>query len=184
MCRALGGCLAAALAMVAIAATRATAQAPASLCAREPADRPCAFVPHDVIATIDLGYSQLDAEQQRPFDEFSWQSFVALNWPARRDGTPTRGSIRTRRRAPRVWESFPTPAEVFGLEGKDDRTSIPRECARLAGGTRLHIFRLAAKNDHVPVETSDFLQATGQPLIDRNLNFAPAPRPWFSSSPP
>ncbi len=162
----------AALAILAVGLSRAMGQPSAPLCARAPTGRLCSVLPHDVSGTFLAGYSQLAAEQQRPFDEFSWQSFIALNWPARRDGTPLRRSIRTRRTAPRVWESFPTPREVFGLNGAEGGSAIPRECVRLARGGRLHVFRLTAKNDHVPVETNDFLQATGQPLIDRNLNFA------------
>src|SRR5512143_1938455 len=64
--------------------------APNELCAQAPHDQLCSFLPHTVIdADLQLaGYSQLAAPQQRPFDIFSWESFVALNWPANADGTP------------------------------------------------------------------------------------------------
>ena len=57
-------------------------------CAQAPNDQLCSFIPHDILETFENGYSQLSGPQQRAFDNFSWQTFVALNWPATADGTP------------------------------------------------------------------------------------------------
>src|SRR4051812_24010322 len=70
-------------------------------------------IPHDVVAKVSLGYSSLSASVQQPFDEFSWQSFVALNWPADPFGRPLRDSILTHAASPRVWEFYRTPQDVF-----------------------------------------------------------------------
>ena len=47
------------------------------------AQGPCPPVPTDVTAKQTQGYGRaIDPGDQQPFDEFSWQSFVALNCPA------------------------------------------------------------------------------------------------------
>lgn len=57
------------------------------------------------------------------FDEFSWESFIALNWPAKigTDGRPLRGVADTNKtvgdEGPRVWESWKADYELFQDEG-------------------------------------------------------------------
>jgi hypothetical protein len=65
-----------------------------------------------------------DPDAGRPsFDEFSWESFIALNWPARigPDGRPIRGVADTDKTlgdaGPRVWESWKADYELFQDEG-------------------------------------------------------------------
>jgi len=52
---------------------------PPQACVHEPHDKLCPDIPHDILEQFGAGYSQLAPAQQRPFDNFSWQSFVALN---------------------------------------------------------------------------------------------------------
>ena len=132
-----------------------------------PAPKLSSDIPHDVLINLLPGYSQLDAPNQVAFDEFSWQSFVALNWPADPLGRPLNGSILTHPIAPRVWEFYKTPQEVF-----DPRRSHPLGINSPAQGGR--IFRMMSSrtskfSNRGPNDS--FLEATGSPLIDRNLNF-------------
>ena len=146
--------------------------APNELCAQSPHDQLCSFLPHTVIdADLQLaGYSQLAATQQRPFDIFSWESFVALNWPANADGTPLSDPIGTHPDAPRVWQSYPTVFDVFSVETATGLKGSPDECAGISDQA-LPILQMSAKSSLIPAMSGSILQATEQPLIDRNLNF-------------
>lgn len=139
-------------------------------CVQAPTDRLCSDLPHDVLEELDNGYSQLSAAQQRPFDEFSWQSFVALNWPADPSGEPLSEPIGSHPRHRRVWEHYRTPVEVFGAQS-GGRESDPPACDGV--GDREHpVLMLMAKRGHNTPPPASFLETTGQPLVDRNLNFA------------
>ncbi|HEY8990342.1 MAG TPA: hypothetical protein VIM46_00045 [Luteolibacter sp.] len=54
---------------------------------------------------------------QRLFDIFSWQAFLALNWPANADGTPDKSKTLADSAAPRVWEGFTEISQVFRENG-------------------------------------------------------------------
>lgn len=66
------------------------------------------------------------------FSEFAWQAFVALNWPAGCDGKPLEEKkIGEDPKAPRVWEFYNTPEQIFLPEGKNPspvRHSVPPQC--------------------------------------------------------
>jgi len=53
------------------------------------------------------------------FGAFAWKAFVALNWPADADGSPlTDQTIGEAPDAPRVWEFYQAPEEVFNPKSK------------------------------------------------------------------
>jgi hypothetical protein len=122
-------------------------------------------------------------EQARPyFDTFSWQSFIALNWPAAPSprGTPYKPddpSIFTSNGAggqPVVWGTYKEEFELFD-QGRNrptawDSSDIP---VNPCGGTKLvpgqKVFVRYSKGDSV-VEIDN--QAFSYPLIDQNLNYA------------
>lgn len=110
----------------------------------------CAALPND-ITDFDSSfiYRFVSEAAQFPFDQFSWQTFVALNWPADRSGKPLPVRIGTAPAAPRRWQSLHQVAELF-----------PGQSAAACGAD-------------VPgtLTTSKFLQASGEPLIDRRLNY-------------
>lgn len=109
-------------------------------------------LPYDV-APLIIAYDVLISPTEQPkFDQFSWQTFMALNQPAP-GATATEG--------PRVWETYASVNDVF-------HPGAPSPCGAANAGTK--VLAMAAKNEHVESD-SDFLQATAQPLIDRNLNF-------------
>lgn len=108
----------------------------------------CAHLPHDVprfFATFN--YRFLTPKAQDPFDLFSWQSFVALNWPADDRGRPLAEPIGSTPAAPRRWQFFVPPPNA----------ASPVECR----GTR----------PGGPVVTATYRQATGEVLVDRDLNY-------------
>ncbi|MBK1790167.1 hypothetical protein [Persicirhabdus sediminis] len=55
---------------------------------------------------------------QRWFDIFSWQTFLALNWPADASGNPDTSKTLSDNSSPRVWEGFVEIGQVFREDGK------------------------------------------------------------------
>ena len=122
-----------------------------SFCDAPPHDALCAVVPKDN-TDFDASFIYLNLEKnaQNPFDLFSWQSFVALNWPATEAGVPVDGQIGAHPNLPRVWQSYRQPVDVFGRTGQD----LP--CGSGAASA---------------VATDQILQSSGKALIDRDLNY-------------
>ena len=91
-----------------------------SFCDAPPHDRLCSVVPKDN-TDFDASFIYLNLEKnaQNPFDIFSWQTFVALNWPANDAGHPIDEPIGTHSNLPRVWQFWKQPADVFGSTGED-----------------------------------------------------------------
>jgi hypothetical protein len=133
---------------------------PATVCANPAGNQLCPNLPNDVNFKLNLtGYSTLLPECQQPFDDFSWQSFVALNWPLN-DLTQ-----------PRPWETYIDPDQIFDPPQLQKMRSTLALTA--AQNQKVKILYKMAKQHVLPGEPStQFLQATGEPLIDRNLNFA------------
>ena len=118
----------------------------------------CSYLPRDVDFESETGYSGFDSFCQRPFDWFSWQTFVALNWPADSEGNPLPGNIGSAPDAPRVWDAYFNLDEVFN-----------------PGYTKsgeLRTFTSITKAVHFKGMIDDIEAATPYPVIDRNLNFA------------
>ena len=150
-----------------------------SFCDSASPTSPCSFIPYDVNETFSLGYdSFLDSTHQIPFDVFSWQTFIALNWPSDSAGNPV-GTIGDEPGALRVWEHYEDPAEVFGHNNPsliyqltlakkngqkffymDSKSPVPLAKTDIVNMEDLNTIRLKG-----------FKEADGHPLIDRNLNF-------------
>lgn len=113
---------------------------------------------------------------QNGFDEFSWSSFVALNWPALPDGSPdTSKVIGGDGDHPTVWESYKETYEIFKPDGSEpvwDNHQLPQACQGIAGGPTNKVMQMAQKvSDEVLDETGNPFN-TG-PVIDRqNGRFA------------
>jgi hypothetical protein len=122
----------------------------------------CADIPHEVSVFLPPGYRGLTPQQQPHFDQFSWQSFVALNWAASPQGTPLPGGFNDNPRAPRVWETYQDASQLFW-------GGIGPACTGSAGAPVL--LAQMAKNGHVVDPDGSFDEAVGGPLVDRNLNF-------------
>jgi len=130
-------------------------------CATPGSTKPCSTIPHDVVVQVLAGYTGINPSDQKVFDAFSWQSFVALNWPGEARQALPAGAITDDPRAPRVWETYDDAADVFG-------TGPQGACSAGPGGK---VLGQIAKNGHVVDPDGDYDEAVGGPLIDRNLNF-------------
>jgi hypothetical protein len=145
---------------------------PPQACVHAPHDRLCPTLPHDITETFQAGYSQLGAAQQRPFDNFAWQMFVALNWPADDRGRPREGPFHDHPDAPRVWEFYPSPFSILGRVLPDENNP-PRELLQAGAGGARHVFTMfATRSNPKDLKPGSILQAgSAKPLIDRHLNF-------------
>lgn len=119
----------------------------------------CSFLPYDVDVSTGVGYDEFTPVCQTPFDWFSWQTFIALNWPANPDGSAMNVSLTAAPDAPRVWEMYEGPDDIFGKQ--------------LSAKGGLTVFGSISKAgfDHFNGGQSDLEAFTEKPLIDRNLNF-------------
>lgn len=128
----------------------------------------CPKIPVEINEKFFAGYTaKLDSHFQPPFDIFSWQAFVALNWPADGQGKPA-GNIADSSSAQRVWEYYTDPDEIFA---STDKTLLmtDMEKARREGKK---FFYMTSKSEDELDSLRGFREADGHPLIDRNLNFA------------
>jgi hypothetical protein len=143
-----------------------TTQRPVTVCPNpaKPSGQPCSDLPNDVnFKELQNGYSTLLPVCQQPFDDFSWQSFVALNWPL------------TDLSKPRPWEDYADPDQIFnGAVLKNIRQTTAAQAKLTAAQSQKVkiLFRMAKRQLLAGEHFSQFLEATEQPLIDRNLNFA------------
>lgn len=137
-------------------------------------DSLCSDIPHEIAIPaklVDDGYrSEFDSMHQPYFDNFSWQSFVALNWPAGNSGQPVQGAFTKNFSSPRVWESYADPDTVFttGI------SHVPEELWAGAGAKKKKLLYMRAKFqdiDSIGLGHNPFFEADGNALIDQNLNY-------------
>lgn len=65
------------------------------------------------------------------FADIAWKTFVTLNWPANYDGSPIKQvAFGEAPSAPRVWEFYRTPEEVFLANGENPLLNISNPFAR------------------------------------------------------
>ncbi|HSP15324.1 MAG TPA: hypothetical protein VLV78_11280 [Thermoanaerobaculia bacterium] len=140
----------------------------------------CGAIPHDVVEGQGYG-SILAPGTQQDFDNFSWQSFVALNWPSDSSGRQIpKLSIGIDPARPRVWDYYKLAEEVFLANGAQPDPNypsktlppIPKVCQATPlqpGETVVHGL---AKIDDV-LNIPDFFEEAmvDLPLIDRYGNF-------------
>ncbi len=140
------------VALLASSITLADDMVARSVCDVPPYDQLCSVAPKDN-TDFDASFIYLNLEKnaQNPFDIFSWQTFVALNWPANDAGVPIGEPIGARPDLPRVWQSYRQPGEVFGPASEDQPCPSGADAALFT--------------------TDMILQSSGLPLIDRDLNY-------------
>ncbi|MGC4086764.1 MAG: hypothetical protein QM756_02480 [Polyangiaceae bacterium] len=164
----------------AVASSQASVSAPsasaASSAAPVPPPAPIVLSPNfpgDV--TVNNGQGGLPAIQA-DFDVFSWNSFIAANWPPGPDGNgdPTKKIGGTPNGDnPTVWEGWISTANVFLPGGKtpswDAKPVIPAACKAISKPG----MRMVQQVGKTPGVLTDSTQPfkTG-PLIDQNGNFA------------
>lgn len=142
-------------------------------------DQLCPIQPADITIPA-VAYKGLGANQAF-FENFAWQSFVALNWPADAAGNPVGTRFGAASPYGRVWEHYPDATQVFGEGGgkgactdKSVRTFGTNVKNGLLGHLRKRGGEAAVKAFLAGADPriSEFLQATGQPVIDRDGNYA------------
>ena len=124
----------------------------------------CSYIPRDVDFEVNgLGYDRFNPTCQKPFDWFSWQTFIALNWPAYSADSLAadfNGNVDLARR----WEYYFNPEDIFDMDLSEH---LP---VKHGDGTEVHYqFSKTAPNLSFG---SDNLEAfSNQPIIDKNLNY-------------
>jgi hypothetical protein len=124
-------------------------------------------------------------ESQRLFDRFAWQTFTALNWAGKKDGTPDtnvtleedakEGFIR-----PRTWEMWAETNMLFKANGADPALwnigSPPQWGAGVPLDAKDEVVWMTAKihnrnaRDHTSLADEN-IQAFTAPLVDQNGNW-------------
>jgi hypothetical protein len=108
------------------------------------------------------------ASLQHDFDVFSWQSFIALNWPAAAIGQPdTSVSIGEKQGQPTVWQTYKESRDIFlpgGATPPAWGTDVPPPS--VCGDQSLPVLSQIAKVPNVLDESAEPFE-TG-PLIDQN----------------
>ena len=119
------------------------------------------------------------------FDQFSWQTFVALNWPATENGEPDTGKwIGADVKDISVWEHWMNADDLFPGSGKEPapwgRMYVPFACGpvkpdkdgTIPSGQYL-IFTSDDDSIETRLATTDSLQVEGNgPLVDQNKVWA------------
>jgi len=166
-----------ALAILALGGSLAIVRGTASATAAAPEPPPPTKSP--VIPYQVPDHPSAPPEVVRPFfDSFSWQSFVALNWPAAVDSSsrPVRGKADQEKtigdiKPPRVWESWKASWETFRKNGvaPSDWSSYdgggPCSGERAGDKTLLMVSKVGSVTDGIN-------EAFSGPLVDQNRNYA------------
>lgn len=121
-------------------------------------------IPFDVTATPPFSLTSLQAN----FDEMSWQTFIALNWPALANGNPDPGVQIGRQDAATVWESYKESYQIFLAQGQPPQpwqapATVPKACEGKGSG------RLLQQMGKVPDVLDEFIQPfESGPLVDQS----------------
>ena len=101
-------------------------------------------------------------DSQTPFDNLSWQTFVAINWTKGKEGQPAQVGLQGN--GPRVWEGWPRVSEIFGNGPVRATCGVPPGVA---------VFQIASDGHGNPVaQNEEYIQAaTGDPAIDVSGNW-------------
>jgi hypothetical protein len=136
----------------------------------------CTIIPGDIGAdpalTNGVGYQGLigrhptsfNNDVQTPFDNLSWQTFVALNWTAGKQSAPPEQGLASA--GARVWQTWARPSDVF------KGTSIQADCKAVRVDDE-PVFSFASNGQGKEVaQHEEIIQAaTGDPLIDIDGNW-------------
>jgi len=99
---------------------------------------------------------------ETPFDNLSWQTFVALNWKAGRQNRPAAEGLAGD--GARVWQGWNRVSQVFG------NSPVQANCHVLLGE---QVFSIASNGNGTPaIRNEEYIQAaTGDPAIDVDGNW-------------
>ena len=124
----------------------------------------------DLEALSTLDFDKQLPEAQRIFDQFAWQSFIALNWPAAADGQPDASKTIADNTSPRVWEYYRETSTIFLEDGGapqswDEFSPTPGRRSLVQTSKILNV------NHPTGQLLDESLQAFTGPLVDQNGNW-------------
>ena len=150
----------------------------AVLAATPPPTNPKPVISATVPVTVNVPSSVTSPEQARPFfDAFSWQSLIALNWPAANPTTQRNvplnpgdpnAFLNAGRKTP-VWMTWKQSWELFGQRPPTPWTSFADPAPPCSGGSAGAdtLVRSAKAGSYL----DDVNQALSYPLIDQHLGY-------------
>jgi hypothetical protein len=119
-----------------------------------------------------LDHDKQIPEAQRLFDIFAWQAFIALNWPAKADGSADRSKNMSDNASPRVWMSWRTNESVFRLDGsRPEPWDSAKDITASKDPTLWRFSKMLDEARSPANELTDFVQAFTGPLVDLNGKF-------------
>ncbi len=143
-----------------------------------PTSVPPAAINGNLLFAVPLPTTINSPLQIRPnFDYFSWQSFIALNWPASASsrGTPDQPNnpsvfLSAAAGTPVVWGTYKDSFDLFGQKDQrpsswDSPSSPITPCSNVPAGQKVLMF--TTKGDTALMQTN---QAFSFPLIDQRSN--------------
>jgi hypothetical protein len=112
-------------------------------------------------------------------DQFAWETFIAVNWPALPSGEPNEATwIGARGDGPTVWEHWMNASDVFRPHGEPplpwgQRTPIPPSCPKPKQTTVFVFDEQSSQTHNMPfAEPGTSLEETATgPLIDQSRRF-------------
>lgn len=126
--------------------------------------------PDPALGQQTFGYSGIlgelpksfEKDVQSPFDNFSWQSFVALNWKAGAEKQSPEVGLQADGK--RVWQTWSSVAQVFG------NSPVQAHCMAPLG---MQVFSMGSNGKGTPdAHNEEYIQAsTGEPAIDVDGNW-------------
>jgi hypothetical protein len=133
-------------------------------------DSLCSDIPHAPLITFNMiGYdSRMSPQTQPPFDLFSWQSFVALNYPADANGNPINSAFRTNDTSLRVWEHYVLADTVFKPGGGNHMVKLVLKPGD--NRARKQLYQDSKFMENISINNT-FFEADSSTLIDKNLNY-------------
>jgi len=146
----------------------------AQLCATTTNPNLCSVLPGNIGPDPSLGvfgYSGLlnrhptraNDDVQTPFDNLSWQSFIALNWTAGQESQPPQVGLQSQ--GARVWQTWTRAGTAFHAPN-------PNYCAQQFGGQPADFTFASDGQGNEIAQHEEILQAaTGDPAIDVNGNW-------------
>jgi len=120
----------------------------------------------------------LSDTMNRPFfDEFSWQTFIALCWPAEQGnrGVPLNPNdpntfLNMSNNTPLVWTSYKNQYDLFGADNPTPWNSSTAQSSPVSGANTNHVFLSSINAKSIIHGEAD--ESFSVPLIDQNKNYA------------
>ena len=135
-------------------------------------------MPFDVdrILLAKLMAQDQKSQAQQLFDNFSWTTFLAVNWPASQNGEADRNKGLSDSQTPRVWEFYREASSIFLDQGEKPEpwsgSSYWKKVSNQASTERnLWMTNATGKPSHDVANLNESLQAFSGPLVDQNGNW-------------